>query len=97
MPFILSGGIYNPYSIASSFLDTDSPKWVVTAMVPVLMELSVWYDQCDSEGSQWRLPGGSVISPESWEYIRVRWNGSAWGGVGGVTQELGTACAVLQK
>ena len=26
MPFILSGGIYNPYSIASSFLDTDSPK-----------------------------------------------------------------------
>ena len=47
------------------FLDTEGPKGIVTAKVPVITELSVWYDQRDSEGSQGRLPGGSLISPET--------------------------------
>lgn len=49
--------------MASPFVATGDPKWIRGVLMPALMLLTVWCDQCYKEGNQRRLSGGGIISP----------------------------------
>lgn len=64
--FIHSGNTYIHFlEKASPSVDPGDPGRMMAAVVPTLMEPTVWYDQCYNEGSQGGLLGGGIISPKT--------------------------------